>query len=89
MRTSLNKLKFLENYIENQLLPEEKLLLDARIIIDEELKDELYCQEKTYQIIRAYGRENLRAQLTRVEHELFVNPVHKKFIDKIKDFFKK
>lgn len=89
MRTSLNKLKVWEEYLEHQLLPEEKLLLDAHLIIDKKLKDELYCQQKAYQLVNAYGREDLRAQLLRVDQELFANPAHKNFVDKIKGFFRK
>lgn len=89
MRTSLNKLKIIEKYLQQELNPADKLLLDAQLLLDKDLQDNFYWQQKSYQLIRFYGREKLRKKLLTVEQELFVNPVHQNFMDKIKAFFTK
>lgn len=79
----------IEKYLQQELNPADKLLLDAQLLLDKDLQDNFYWQQKSYQLIKFYGREKLRKQLVRVEQELFVNPVHKNFMDKIKAFFTK
>lgn len=88
MRTSLNELRKLEKYLQKQLNPQDQLLLDAQLLLDKDLKDNLCLQQKCYRLINAYGRAQLRSQLNRVEEELFSQPVHKKFMQQVSAYFK-
>jgi len=88
MRTSLNELQMLEQYLAHQLEPQDNLLIEAKLLVDKRLQDKLYWQRRSYQLVKTYGREQLRQQLNRVEEELFTEPAHKRFVHKIKQYFR-
>jgi len=88
MRTSLNEIRLLEDYIQQRLPTEDKLLLEAKFILDEDLQERLSLQMRCYQLIQQYGREKTREQLQRVEQEIFSQPVHRRFVQKIKQYFR-
>lgn len=87
MRTSLNEINLLEAYLCNKLTVEEKLLLDARLIVDESLRDQLFWQKQSYQLVKEYGRRKLQEQLKVVEQDFFDNPQNKTLIRRIKSYF--
>lgn len=89
MRTSLNEISLLDAYLHNELMGEEKLLLEARFIIEEQLKDHLFWQRQSYRFVRDYGRQNLREQLQIVEEEFLGDPRNETIIQRIKSYFKK
>lgn len=88
MRTSLNELKMLEQYLAHQLEPQDGLLIEAKLLLDEKLQEKLYWQQKSYQLINTYGREELRLQLNKIEEELFTKSAHKSFAQRIRSYFR-
>lgn len=88
MRTSLNELRLLEDYLQQCLPTEDKLLLEAKLILEEDLRERLSLQERCYQLIQLYGRIKTREQLQRVERQIFEQPTHKRFVQKIKQYFR-
>ncbi len=87
MRTSLNNILETEHYLTEQLAPEDQLIYDARLIVDEELKEQTYWQQKTYNVIHAYGRMQLRNQLEQLHEQLMTEPQHTSFRNKIRNIF--
>jgi len=88
MTTSWNELQLLEAYSQRELPVEEQLLLDARLHLDEDLRDKYHWQQQTYRLVQQYGREQLRGQLRKIEEELFTKPAHAAFVKRILGYFR-
>jgi hypothetical protein len=70
MRTSLDKLNMIENFLSGQLSPEGRVLFDAQLVLDKDLSDDLSAQRGAYKIIRAYSRQSLKSELEILHTEL-------------------
>ena len=66
---------------------EQQALFEAKLLVDPQLRDDVYWQQATYSVIREYRREQLRAELKQVHQRLFTEPKHRNFADRIKAFF--
>lgn len=89
MRTSLNEIKQLEDFLLKKSSQDERLLLSAKFILDPELLEKLRWQKKTYELIREYGRLALRKEIEKVHQKLFLEEEHKGFKQKIMKLFSK
>jgi thioesterase domain-containing protein len=87
MRTSLNKLFETEQYLAGQLSPEDQLLYEALLIVDTDLSEQTRWQKHTYDVIRAYGRMELKDKLDRMHQQLMTEPQHRSFRNKIRNIF--
>jgi len=83
----LNNILETEQYLTGQLAPEDRLAYEARLIIDSDLKAQTHWQEHTYQVVRAYGRMQLRNNLEQLHEQLMTEPQHKSFRNKIRNIF--
>lgn len=89
MRTSLTETQRIEQFLFRQAKPEEHLLMEAEMYIDPSLIEKVEWQERTYQLIREYGRNQLRKEIRAVSQKLFSEPKHIRFQRKIRSIFKK
>ncbi|WP_316814946.1 hypothetical protein [Pedobacter nyackensis] len=89
MKTSLNELQLIEGFLLVNTSAEDKVLMQARQILQPDLKGSIYWQQKTYQIIETYGREQLRKEIRQVDQKLFTAPEHFSFSKRVKRFFSK
>jgi hypothetical protein len=89
MRTSLNEIKVLEQHLLQEAPPEDSLLFEAHMILAPELKEKVQWQQKTYQLVRAYGCKKLKAEIEAVHHQLFTETKYRGFRQKILDLFLK
>lgn len=89
MKISLNDLRLIEDYLLTGLDQEENCLLEAKLILQPELKEELYWQGKTYQIVRDYGRNQLKTEIEKIHQTLFTAPEHQNFRQRILSLFSK
>ena len=89
MRTSLNEIKLIDDYIFHKGTVEDRLLFDAMLIISPGLNNQMEWQRKTHAIVEQYGRKKLKAEIEAVHRQLFTNPVHLTFRQKILDLFSK
>jgi hypothetical protein len=87
MRTSLNSTQETEHYLNGQLSTEDRLIYQARLIVEEGLEEQTRWQKKTYAIVHAYGRMQFRNQLTKIHEQLMTEPQHHNFRNKILHFF--
>lgn len=83
----MNELQQLERYIQGTLETEERLLLEAQLILNAGLQDKLHWQKKTYALIGLYGRKKLRTEIEQVQNRLFTAEKFKDFQKKIKTIF--
>lgn len=89
MKTSWNELLLIEDYLLSDRKEADNVLLEARIILEPDLKDSVFWQEKTYRLIQQYGRQQLRKEIEQVHEKLFTAPEHYSFRQKIKQLFGK
>lgn len=89
MKTSLDNLQLMEDCLLGQASGEQRLLFEAKLLLDPMLREDAYWQRKTYRIVRDYGRQQLRDELERVHQVLFTAPQHRKFCDRVLGFFRK
>ena len=88
MRTSLIEIERLEDLILNRGDRSERLVTEAKFLIDPDLREMLQLQKKSYELIRLYGRNKLRDEIKEVEHLLFKEPKYKFFQNTIRSIFK-
>jgi hypothetical protein len=84
----MNELQQLEYYLQGKLLPEEQLLMEARLLLDAELSGQLIWQQKAYSLIKAYGRKKLRTEIQCVNNRMFSEEKFSSFRKKIQTIFK-
>lgn len=88
MRTSLNNIKLTEEYLNGELPMGDKLLFEARMLIEDDLLTNLKTQQQAVKLIKQYSREQLRAEIDTVHQTLFNNKQHRTFAMRVMDLFK-
>ena len=89
MRTSLIETEQIEAHLLQLSNPGDSLVFEAKLLLDEELRDKTEWQKSTYNIIRLYGRKQLKKEIENVHQSLFNEAKHKSFSEKIKQIFLK
>lgn len=89
MKTSWNELRLIEDYLTAKGEPADQVLFEARLILQPDLKDRVYWQERTYSLIQQYGRQQLRSEIAKVHETLFSAPEHQSFRQRILRLFRK
>ncbi|WP_316833318.1 hypothetical protein [Pedobacter nutrimenti] len=87
MKTSWNELRLTEDYLLSRLPGQERVLFEARLILEPELKNDVYWQQKTCELVSTYGRQQLRKEVEQVHQQLFTAPEHTSFARRIRSFF--
>lgn len=86
---SMNKTQHIEDYLSGSLSPEEHLLMEARLLTEPGLHHDVLWQSRSYELIKAYGRQQLRAEIRRAEARLFTESRFNAFQRRISDIFKR
>ncbi|WP_158655607.1 hypothetical protein [Sphingobacterium sp. HMA12] len=89
MMTSWNETKQIENQILGTADPGEALLFDAQLLLDNELADKVITQQKAYEIVKQFGRKQLKKEIEAIQQALFTQPKYIGFSQKIRRLFKK
>jgi len=89
MKTSLNELRLIEHYLLSDDKDGENFLFEAKMILQPELKQQVYWQNKTYQMVRDYGRKQLKSEIDKIHETLFNTDAHHSFRQKVMRFFSK
>ena len=87
MRTSLNDIQQIDDYLLKYGGEADNRLFEARLILQPALRESLLWQQKTYAIVRQYSRRQLKAEIAAVHQQLFHEPEHNSFRRKIMAFF--
>lgn len=87
MRTSLNEIKEIEDYLFHFLPKDESLLFEAKLILYPELKQEVAEQKKVYKLVQAYHRKKLKEEIETIHQVLFSEPKYKSFAQKVLNLF--
>ncbi|MBO9675116.1 MAG: hypothetical protein J7577_16835 [Sphingobacteriaceae bacterium] len=89
MKTLLNELRLIEHYLLSDSEDEESFLLEAKMILQPELKEQVYWQHKTYQVVHDYGRKQLKNEIDNIHETLFNTEAHQSFRQKVMRLFRK
>jgi hypothetical protein len=89
MRTSLNEIKLIDEHLFKNGSTEDRLLFDAMLILNPMLRTEIVWQKKTHQLVQQYGRKKLKAEIEMVHQQLFHEPKHQSFRERILSLFSK
>lgn len=89
MRTSLNNIKAIDDYLIGNMAPGDTLLFEAKMLLNGDLSRDVLHQQNTYSIIRQYGRQSIKAEIKAVQQTLATAPQHQRFMQRIVNLFKK
>ncbi|MGY4537889.1 hypothetical protein ACVW0P_002308 [Mucilaginibacter sp. UYNi724] len=89
MRTSLNNLKLVDDHLLGLATPQDNLLLQAKVILNPALTDDIYWHKQTLSLVHQYSRKQLLAEIENVHNQLFTRPEHLSFRQSILRFFKR
>ncbi|RLJ72867.1 hypothetical protein [Pedobacter alluvionis] len=89
MKTSLNELRLIEHYLLSDVKDGESFLFEAKMILQPELKQQVYWQNKTYLMVRDYGRKQLKNEINNIHETLFNTAEHQTFRQKVMRLFRK
>jgi len=84
----MNETQQIEKYVFNRLLPEDKLVMDARLILDPSFQHKLKWQQQAYYLIQQYGRKKLKEEIRTVQEQVFSENRFSHFREKINKIFK-
>lgn len=87
MRTSLHEALAIEQYIFNKQAPENRLVTEAKMIIDPELQSKVTAQQQVYQLVNQFGRTELKKELDSIYNKLMHQPQHRSFAQRIMRLF--
>lgn len=70
MRKQLAEIQEIEQYLQQQMDTENRLVFEARSLISPELENKKASQQKVYSILRWFGRNEKRRQLETLHQQL-------------------
>lgn len=88
MKTSLTKLQETEGFVLQSADITDRLVFEARMIVDPSLTREVALQKEAYALIQQYSRRKLKAELEAVHQTLFTQPIHRRFRQRVLALFK-
>lgn len=84
----MTEIQEIENYLQKTQEPEERLLTEARLLLNKDFTANLLWQKKTYALVQAYSRKHIKAEIELVHQKLFSQKKHESFKQKILSIFK-
>ena len=88
MKISWNDTRRIERYLDNELPEEEKILFEAQLVLDPHFKLHVRLQKQIHSLVKLYGRRKMKAKIEKIHHQLFHNPEHILFQQRIQQLFK-
>jgi hypothetical protein len=87
MRTSLNNIKAIDDYLQHALTPGEQLLFEANILLNKELADDVARQRNASAMVMEYSRKITKAEIAAVQQLLNTAPQYRSFMQRIVRLF--
>jgi hypothetical protein len=85
----MNETQHIENYLLRSLLPEDELLFEAKLLLNNDLREKLLWQQNTYELVKQHGRKQIKKEIEAVSLKLFSEKKHLSFRKKILQIFNK
>ncbi len=87
MRTLLTEVQQIEQHLLHRNEPGDALVFEAKMILDDELREKVSLQKQSYAFINFYGRKQLKQELETVHQQLFTSAKHSSFRERILKLF--
>jgi hypothetical protein len=84
----MNETEELEGYLLYTIQPGERLVTEARLLVYPGMKEKALWQQRTYALIKNYGRKELRAEIENIHKRMFSEKKFETFRKKILFIFK-
>ncbi|GAA3945295.1 hypothetical protein GO495_30950 [Chitinophaga oryziterrae] len=88
MRTSLNNIKAIDDYLLGHMAPADAILFEANILLNNDLINEIQHQQSAYEIIRQYSRQKIKDEIVAVQEKLAAAPQYRGYMQRIANLFK-
>lgn len=88
MRTSLNEIKLIADYLDGNLNPDDRLVFEARLLLEPELLLNVSLQKQIYLGLEEYHRQRMKAALSDWHDEFMASPGKINFRNRILNLFK-
>lgn len=88
MRTLLTEIQEIDNHVQGTAAPDDALLFEAKLLLDAELPLKVQWHKQTLGLVQQYGRKNLVSIIGDVHNQLFSQPQHQGFRQKIMGLFR-
>lgn len=87
MRASLNEIRTIEQYLTGRMLVEDRLVLEAKALVDPSLASRIGLQKKIHDVLRLYHRRKLKRRAEEIHTVLFTDPSKTSFRKSILQLF--
>ena len=87
MRTSLNDIQLIEKYIHQELPMEDRLVFEAKMIINPFLKKNVFWQKKIHYLLSYYHKRKLKNEMEKIHRLVFNDPANATFRKNILQLF--
>lgn len=79
----------IERFIFGKMSTSERLLFEARLLLDSSLRMAVKEQQRVYRVARLYGRRKLKMEIEGIHHRLFSSEADFTYLEHIQGLFKK
>jgi len=79
----------IDDFLLHRMEEGEAVLFEARLVFEPSLLEKMRWQKNTHDLVRAYGRKQMKAELHDINRKLFNEPAHEGFRQKIFRLFKR
>ena len=87
MKTSYSKLIMTEKFLRGELSPQDAVLFEAQLLLDDELKKHTFFHRMVHRLILLYGRKKNKAHLESVHAHLLNDPANSVYRESILKIF--
>ena len=87
MRPALVEIETIDNYLLHKMDAEEKILFEAKILLNDQLCDAVAAQRKTHKLLQLFWRGKQRKKLESIYHSLLRQETFSNSLKKIFDLY--
>jgi len=88
MKTLLNNTRLIEKYLRGKLSPGDRLVFEAKLILNPMLQIDLHFQKKAYALVKMYHLKKVKEEIEGVHQQIFGDPAKIVFQQHIYQLFK-
>lgn len=87
MRTSLNKIKAIDDFLQRKMTKPNAIVFEAQLLLCDTLAEQVRQQQKTYELIEHYSRNSIKNEIGNVYKKIAATPKYSSFIQQIAGIF--
>lgn len=88
MKTSISDIIHAEKFLRGEMDPQEKLVFEARLALDKELRSSLFFHRMVHRLVRLYHRRKLKQAFGTMLDRMFNDPAKAHFREAVVKHFK-